>query len=112
MSEKQSSETENLLEEFSDILTNLPVKTDIIEQTIKLTTSDPVRSKPNPVPVAVRQNLKEEAETLLKMGVFEVPAGADPGGRGARPPPRHEKKKPEGEKKKETKKKRKRRKKY
>ena len=76
LGDKQTGQMKNLLEEFSDILTDLPGKTDLIEQTIKLTTSDPVRSKPFPVPVAVRQVIKQEVDTLLRMGVIEESSSA------------------------------------
>ena len=57
----------SLLEEYTDI----PGKTDLIEYDIRLTTEDPVRSKPYPVPHARKDTIQQEVEMMLRMGVIE-----------------------------------------
>ena len=69
--EGEVRKVKQMLEEFSDVLTDLPGRTNLIEYEMKLTTTDPIRSKPYAVPHAKRDLLKQEIEKMLRMGVIE-----------------------------------------
>ncbi|PIK41284.1 hypothetical protein BSL78_21861 [Apostichopus japonicus] len=60
-----------LLNEYTDVLTDLPGKTDLLEYAVTLTTDDPVRSRPYPAPHALRETIKSELDAMLRMGVIE-----------------------------------------
>lgn len=60
-----------VLNSYSDIFTDIPGTTDIVEHEIVLTSNQPVRSKPYPVPYALQQDIKKEVEIMLRMGIIE-----------------------------------------
>jgi hypothetical protein len=61
----------SLLTNFSDILTNVPLRTNAMDCEIKLTTSDPIKSKPYSIPFAAREVLTKEIDMMLSLGVVE-----------------------------------------
>ncbi len=67
----QKSQVYSLLQQFPDVLTDMPGRTTISEHDIKLTTDEPVRLKPYPVPFALKDTVKDEISTMLKLGVIE-----------------------------------------
>ena len=71
LEEERREELLSLLYEYNDVLTDIPGKTDLIEYDIRLTTEVPVRSKPYPVPHARKETIRQEVETMLRMGVIE-----------------------------------------
>ena len=66
----QIDELKSLAREFSDVLTDLPGTTELIEHEVKLITEDPVRSKPYPVPFSMKDTIKKEVESMLKMDII------------------------------------------
>ena len=70
LSASQRNEVMQLLETHQDILTNLPGKTSLEKHTIKTTTEEPVRDKAYPLPYKQRDVIKNEVESMLKMGVI------------------------------------------
>jgi hypothetical protein len=71
LSEDQLREVSELLREFSDVLTDSPGTTNLVEHGIEVTTSEPVRSRPYPIPHAMRDVIKKELDSMLEMGVIE-----------------------------------------
>ena len=71
LEEERREELLSLLYEYNDVLTDIPGKTDLIEYDIRLTTEVPVRSKPYPVPHAKKETIRQEVETMPRMGVIE-----------------------------------------
>ena len=67
----QRAQVQELMNEFEDVLTDLPGKTHLSEFCVKLTTADPVKSKAYQVPYALRDTVKQEIEAMLRMGVIE-----------------------------------------
>ena len=65
-SDSQKADVYVLLEEFSDIFSDLPGTTHLGEHKISVTTEEPVRSKLYPLPFALRQDLKQEIDSVLK----------------------------------------------
>ena len=71
LSDQQKKELLDLVSEFSDVITDIPGHTNLIEHDIKLTSNEPVRSKPYPVPFALHENIKKEIRSMLQMGIIE-----------------------------------------
>ena len=69
--ETKSVKIQELLGKFGDVFTDVPGKTELIEFKIKLTTTDPVKSKAYQVPHAVRETVKQEIDAMMKLGVIE-----------------------------------------
>ena len=45
LTSEQRAEVEALIEQYPDVLTSVPGRTDLIQHDIKLSTSEPIRSK-------------------------------------------------------------------
>ena len=69
--DSRQHEVKNMLNEFADVLTDLPGTTNISEHDIKLTSNEPFHRKPYPVPHALQETVREEVENMLKMGIIE-----------------------------------------
>ena len=52
-----------------DVFTDMPGETDVIQQQIRLTDDTPIRCKPYPLPYAMREELRNEVDVMLEMGV-------------------------------------------
>ena len=65
-----------LVEEFKDIFSDQPKITNLGEHEIRLTSIEPVRSKPYPLPYAMRDKLDKEIERMMDMGVIEKSTSA------------------------------------
>ena len=70
LSPEKKEQLRSLVREFSDVLTDLPCRTSITEHEIKLMTDEPVRSKPYPVPHAMKNTMKSEIDSMLKLGII------------------------------------------
>lgn len=60
-----------LLEEFKDVLTDLPGRTTLATHEIKTTTDEPIRVKPYQVPYKVVETVKTEIDKMLAMDIME-----------------------------------------
>jgi len=56
-----------LIEGFDD----QPGRTDLLHHDIKLTTTDPIRSKQYPMPFAMRETVVSEVKKMIGLGVIE-----------------------------------------
>ncbi|KAL9963057.1 hypothetical protein ACROYT_G032222 [Oculina patagonica] len=65
----QRDEFMDLAHQFSSLFTEAPGTTNLVQHHIKLTSEEPVRSKPYPVPYSLRESLKEDINDMIKMGV-------------------------------------------
>ncbi|PIK51194.1 hypothetical protein BSL78_11911 [Apostichopus japonicus] len=68
----QSHEVKRVLSKFTDVLTDVPGKTDVLKCDIKLTTDKPIKAKPYPVPLSMRDSLQEEVRKMIDMGVLNL----------------------------------------
>ena len=59
----------NLMLRMPDVSTDIPGETDLIQHQIKLTDETPIRCKPYPLPYAMRDELRNEVDTILEIGV-------------------------------------------
>ena len=71
LSHEKKAEIQELLNEFSDVFSDVPGTTNIVEHEIKLTSSQPIRSKQYPVPYSLKQDIKEEKENMIKTDIIE-----------------------------------------
>ncbi|XP_060071934.1 uncharacterized protein LOC132551808 [Ylistrum balloti] len=68
---KEVTEVKSLLDEFSDVLSDVPGRTHLLAHEIRTTTNEPVRAKNYPIPYNMKDTIREEVEKMLKMGVIE-----------------------------------------
>ena len=68
---EQIREAESVVEQYPDVLTSLPGRTDTIRHNIKILTTEPVRSKGYPIPYKTREVMEIEIQEILDLGVIE-----------------------------------------
>jgi hypothetical protein len=71
LSGEQQQEVRRLLGNYQDVFTDIPGNTNLGYHDIKLTDKNPIRSKPYPIPHAIRETVKEEVKAMISMGVVE-----------------------------------------
>ena len=67
--EDQRRVLKDLVRRYPDVFTDMPGETDVIQHQIRLTDDTPIRCKPYPLPYAMREELRNEVDTMLEMGV-------------------------------------------
>ncbi|CAC5413817.1 unnamed protein product [Mytilus coruscus] len=60
-----------LLDQFSHVLSDIPGRTDVLQHEIKLTSDDPVRFKPYPIPYAMLKTVNTEVDNMIEMNIIE-----------------------------------------
>ena len=60
----------NTLSRHEEVFSDIPGKTNMIKHKIELTENNPVRSRPYPLPYAMKENLKKEIEDMLSLGII------------------------------------------
>ena len=71
LTSEQRAEVEAFVEQYPDVLTSVPGRTDLIQHDIKLLTSEPIRSNGYPVPFKARDVMGSEIKNMLELGVNE-----------------------------------------
>ena len=71
LTSEQRAEVEALIEQYPDVLTSVPGRTDLIQHDIKLSTSEPIRSKGYQVPFKTRDVMDSEIKEMLELGIIE-----------------------------------------
>ena len=69
--EDQRRVLKDLVRRYPDVFTGMPGETDVIQHQIRLTDDTPIRCKPYPLPYAMREELRNEVDTMLEMGVVK-----------------------------------------
>ena len=67
---KEQLEFMDLSNELQSLFTKAPGTTSLARHRIKLTSDQPVRSRPYPVPCSLRESLKKDITDMMKMGVI------------------------------------------
>ena len=70
LSHEQRAEFMDLANGFQSLFTEAPGTTSLAQHHIKLTSDQPVRSRPYPVPYSLRESLKKDITDMMKMGVI------------------------------------------
>ena len=65
------SEIRELLDEYSEIFSDVPRVTHLIEHKVELTETEPVKHKPYPIPYKMQEIIDKEIDEMLRMGVIE-----------------------------------------
>ena len=71
LNQDQQREVRDLLREYSDVLTDVPGKTDLVECAIELTDDIPFRVRAYPVPYALKKEMDKEVSEMLKADIIE-----------------------------------------
>lgn len=71
LTDKEKGQLESLLSEYSDIFSDVPKITDVIQHTIKTTTDEPIYKKPYQIPYALKSQVKNEVDRMLQAGIVE-----------------------------------------
>ena len=71
LSNGQKSELQELLESFSDIMSNCPGKMALIKHEIHTTSSHPIRLPPHRIPHAYKDMVQQELGDMLSSGIIE-----------------------------------------
>ena len=72
LNDDQQREVRQLLEEYSDVLTDIPGKTNLAECNIELTDDIPFRVKAYPVPYALKKEMDKEVSEMMKADIIEL----------------------------------------
>ena len=70
--EDQRCVLKDLIRRYPNVFTDMPGETDMIQHQIKLIDDLPIRCKPYPLPYAMREELRNEVDTMLEMGVVRL----------------------------------------
>lgn len=71
LNKEQSEEIAQLLHEFADVMTDKPGCTNLVEHDIKLTSNNPVRLKPYPLPYSMTETVNREVDDMLHLDIIE-----------------------------------------
>ncbi|XP_065923227.1 uncharacterized protein [Magallana gigas] len=67
----QLETAKSLCDSFSDVFTDIPGMTNLVEHKIVVTSSEPVRVKPYPIPFSTEKTITEEVQNMLQLNVIE-----------------------------------------
>ena len=70
LTDEQRTEFTDLAKQFTNLFTEAPGTTDLVQHHIKLTSDEPVRSRPYPVPYSMGESLRKYIADMIKMGVI------------------------------------------
>ena len=73
LTKSQEENVWQVLEAYDSVFTDVLGKSNVIQQQITLTASTPIRSKPHPLPYAIRENLKTEIQEMLELLLRLIP---------------------------------------
>ena len=74
LTKSQEENVWQVLGAYDSMFTDVPGKSNVIRYQITLTDSTPIRSKPYPLPYAIRENLKTEIQEMLDLGIIRTSA--------------------------------------
>ena len=74
LTSEQRAEVKELIEQYPDVLTSVPGRTDLIQHDIKLSMSEPIRSKEYLFPFKARNVMDSDIKVMLELGVIEKSA--------------------------------------
>ena len=70
LTDDQRNEFMDLAKQFTNLFTEAPGATDLVQHHINLISDEPVRSRPYPVPYSIRESLRRDIADMTKMGVI------------------------------------------
>ena len=72
LTKSQEENVWQVLGAYDSVFTDVPGKSNVIQHQITLTDSTSIRSKPYPLPYAIRENLKTEIQEMLDLGIIRT----------------------------------------
>ena len=76
LSEEQQTEVRALLDQYTDIFTDVPSITNVSENVIKLNSTEPIKGRAYSLPHLLRETLDKEIGNMLAMGIIEESTAA------------------------------------
>ena len=70
LTDEQRNEFMDLAKQFTNLFTEAPGATDLVQHHIKLISDELVRSRPYPVPYSIRESLRRDIADMIKMGLI------------------------------------------
>ena len=70
LTKTQQEEMMSTLSRHDEVFSDIPGKTNMIKHKIEITENNPIRSRPYPLPYAMRENLKKEMKDMLSFGII------------------------------------------
>lgn len=70
LTEEKRGKFVDLEHQFLSLFTEALSTADLVQHYVKLTSCEPVKSKPYPVAYSLRESLKEDIDDMIKMGVI------------------------------------------
>ena len=67
----QTMELPNLINEFPTIFSSTPGRTSLLTHSIEVTSKEPIKSKPYPIPLSKLGIVKEEVDKMKELGIIE-----------------------------------------
>ena len=71
LDDSQRDNITSLLQEYEEVLTDMPGLTNLGKHDIKLRDKEPIKSKPYPLPHALRGEVTKEIQKMIELGVVE-----------------------------------------
>ncbi|KAL3863265.1 hypothetical protein ACJMK2_005030 [Sinanodonta woodiana] len=72
LSKEQREDIRNLCDEFQDVLTTRPGRTNILTHSIKTTSETPIKQRPYRIPFAQQQEVKTILDKMLEQGLIRA----------------------------------------
>ena len=69
LTDEQRTEFTDLAKQFTNLFTEAPGTTDLVQHHSRLTSDEPVRSRPYPVPYSIRESLRKDIADMIKLRV-------------------------------------------
>ena len=66
LTDEQRNEFTDLAKQFTNLFTESPGATDLVQHHIKLISDEPVRSRPHPVPYSITELLRKDIADMIK----------------------------------------------
>ena len=70
LSEVEEEQVRKVITSFPSVFSDKPGRTNIIQHKIELTSPEPIRCKPYPLPYSMRESLRDDIQNMLDMGVI------------------------------------------
>ena len=69
---EQKQQVMNMLKNYDDVFSDMPGSTNLVEHCIEVVNDNPVRSKPYPIPYALRETLRKEVQQMVDLGIVRA----------------------------------------